>query len=164
MSANDLFPFDILCQMKLTPGIDYIGISTPFYCVDGKGHLLMHKRSKNCRDEKGRWDTGAGQLHFGEKTEEGVLREVKEEYGCRGEILERVPAYSVLRTQNGIKTHWLAIPFVIKVDPEEVKNNEPEKIDEIGWFTLDNLPKPLHSAFRRYELTEERIKYIKKYI
>ncbi|HEY4495194.1 MAG TPA: hypothetical protein VI998_04000 [Patescibacteria group bacterium] len=31
--------------MKL--GIDYIGISTPFYCNDGQGCFLLHKRSKN---------------------------------------------------------------------------------------------------------------------
>jgi len=27
-------------------GIDYIGITTPFYCNDGKGNFLFHKRSQ----------------------------------------------------------------------------------------------------------------------
>ncbi len=36
----------------------------------------------------------------------------------------------------------------MKVDPKEAKNNEPHKIDEIGWFTLDGLPQPLHSGFQ----------------
>ena len=48
---------------------------------------------------------------------------------------------------DGIETHWIAIPFFVKVDPEEVKNNEPHKIEELGWFTLDALPQPLHSGF-----------------
>ena len=51
------------------------------------------------------------------------------------------------RTIDGVKTHWVAIPFFVKVDPRVVKNNEPHKIEEIGWFTIDNLPEPLHSGF-----------------
>ncbi len=128
-------------------GIDYIGISTPFYCNDGKGKFLFHKRSRNCRDEQGRWDTGSGQLEFGFTPEENVLKEVREEYGCEGKIQERLPAHSILRKFDGVKTHWLAIPFFILVDQKEIKLNEPEKMDEIGWFTLDNLPSPLHTGF-----------------
>lgn len=47
-------------------GFDYIGVTTVFYCHDGKGNLLLHKRSQTCRDEKGRWDCGGGALKFGE--------------------------------------------------------------------------------------------------
>lgn len=150
--------------MKQVAGIDCIGVSTVFYCVDGRRRLLMHKRSKNCRDERGRWDTGSGQLRFGEDPIKGVLREVREEYGCKGEILERMLPVSVLRVQNGVKTHWLALPFIVRVNPLEVKNNEPEKIDEIGWFTFKKLPKPLHSAFRRYVLNTDKVEYLKKYL
>lgn len=133
----------------MVTGIDYIGISTPFYCNDGKGNFLLHKRSKNCRDEQGMWDPGGGQLEFGQTLEESVLREVLEEYGCKGEIQEQLPAHSVFRTNNGKPTHWVAIPFFIKVNRDEVKNGDPEKIDELGWFTLDDLPKPLHNGFQQ---------------
>lgn len=142
-------------------GFDYIGISTPFYCNDGRGNFLLHKRSKNCRDENGNWDPGSGELDFGDSLEENVLREVAEEYGCRGKIQERLPALDIFRVQNGIKTHWVAIPFFVKVKPEEVKNNEPENIDEIGWFKLDSLPQPLHSAFQ-FGLSQYR-EYFERY-
>ncbi len=131
----------------MKPGIDYIGISTPFYCNDGNGLWLLHKRSNNCRDEHNRWDPGSGQLEFGATPEENVLREVMEEYGCKGEIQGRLPVHSIFREWDGIKTHWLAVPFFVKVNPREAKNNEPDKIDEIGWFSLNNLPTPLHSGF-----------------
>ena len=145
--------------MKL--GIDYIGISTPFYCNDGQGRFLLHKRSKNCRDEHGRWDPGSGQLDFGCTPEENVLRELIEEYGCSGAIQGCLPAHSIFREQNGQKTHWLVIPFFVKVDPKEVKNNEPDKIDEIGWFDLDHLPAPLHSGFQ-FTLSHYK-EYFEKY-
>lgn len=128
-------------------GIDYIGITTPFYCTD-KGKFLLHRRSTKCRDEVGVWDAGGGKLEFGQTLEESVLREVHEEYGCEGVILEKLPPYTLLREHNGMKTHWVAIPYLIRVDSAHVTNNDPEKIDEIGWFDLDSLPSPLHTGMR----------------
>lgn len=133
--------------MNSTIGINYIGITTPFYCNDGKGNFVLHKRSKNCRDEQGTWDPGGGKLEFGSTLEENVLREVQEEYGCKGTIQEQLPAHSVIRTHSSQKTHWIAIPFFILVNPKRVQINEFDKIDEIGWFQLNNLPTPLHTGF-----------------
>ena len=85
----------------LRPGIDYIGITTPFYCNDGNGNFLVHKRSKHARDERGVWDFGGGQLDFGQQVDDSVLREVSEEWGVLGEIQEQLPAHSMLRTLDG---------------------------------------------------------------
>jgi ADP-ribose pyrophosphatase YjhB (NUDIX family) len=142
-------------------GVDYVGVSTPFYCNDGKGNFLLHKRSKNTRDEHGKWDTGGGKLDFGLTLEENVLKEVREEYGCEGIIQEKLPAYTSLREWDGKKLHWVAVPFFVKVDPREVKNNEPNKIEELGWFKLDNLPQPLHTALQ-YTLDHYR-SFFEKY-
>jgi hypothetical protein len=49
----------------MNPGIDYVGITTVFFCHDGKGNFLFHKRSNKCRDEHGRWDLGSGKLEHG---------------------------------------------------------------------------------------------------
>ena len=130
----------------MVPGIDYVGISTPFYCNDGKGNFLMHKRSELCRDEHGKWDFGGGQLEFGQDIAESVLREVLEEYGCKGEIQEQLPPHSIMREQNRVQTHWVVIPFFIRVNPEDIIHKEPEKKLELGWFRLDKLPSPLHSG------------------
>lgn len=135
-----------MVKNDIKPGIDYIGITTPFYCVDGKGRFLLHKRSKNCRDEHGKWDNGGGKLDFGLTPEQNVLKEVLEEYGVIGEILEQLPLYTSLRQWDGKKLHWLAIPYFIKVDPKKVKINEPKAIDEIGWFKLEDFPSPLHPS------------------
>lgn len=128
-------------------GFDFIGVPTPFYCHDGKGNILMHKRTIACRDEHGRWDAGSGKLEFNNSLEANVLQEVLEEYGCKGEIIEQLPAHDIFREQNGVKTHWIAIPFFVKVNPEEVKIGEPEKMAELGWFPINKLPIPLHSGF-----------------
>ena len=150
--------------MEMKIGFDYVGVTTPFYCHDGNGNLLMHKRTKECRDEHGRWDTGSGKLEFNLSLEENVLQEVFEEYGCKGKTEEQLPAHDIFREHNGVKTHWIAVPFFVKVNPSEVRNGEPHKIEEINWFKIDNLPAPLHTGFaytfNRYKSFFE--KYLQK--
>lgn len=145
----------------MKPGKDYIGITTPFYCNDGKGNFVLHKRSANARDEQGRWDFGSGQLDFGEEIEEGVLRELYEEYGVRGMIQEQLPTHSIIRVFNEVKTHWLAIPHFIQIDVTQAKIMEPHKVTAIGIFSLDNLPELLHTGV---QTTMEKYKsYFAKY-
>ena len=142
-------------------GVHYVGISTPFYCNDDNGNFLLHKRSNICRDEKGKWDCGGGELGFGQTPEESVLREVKEEYGVEGEIQEQLPAHSVIREENGVKTHWLAVPFFIKIDIKKAKIMEPDRATEMGVFRLDSLPTPLHNGL---QMTMARFpEHFKKY-
>jgi len=119
------------------------------YCNDGKGNFVMQKRSQKCRDEKGSWEFGGGQLEFGEEISEGALREVREEYGVDGEVQEQLPSLSLLRENDGVKTHWVATPFFVKVDPKKVVITDHESTDEIGIFRLDKLPEPLHTGVAR---------------
>jgi ADP-ribose pyrophosphatase YjhB (NUDIX family) len=127
-------------------GIDFIGVTCSFVCHDGKGKFLLHKRSKNCRDEHGRWDNGGGAHEFGDDIEQTVKREIKEEYGADAFNLRFIKVYDAHRKlDDGTPTHWVSIVFAAQVDPKQAKNNEPYKIDEIDWFNLDNLPSPLHS-------------------
>lgn len=133
-------------QHDLRRGIDFIGVSCAFVCHDGSGKILLHKRSQNCRDEQGNWDTGSGAHEFGTTTEETILREIKEEYGADAFNLRYIKTFDVHRQlDDGTPTHWLAVLYTAQVDPKQVKNNEPYKIDDIGWFSPDDLPAPLHS-------------------
>jgi 8-oxo-dGTP diphosphatase len=128
-------------------GQDYTGISIVFMCHDGQGHYLLNKRSKNCRDEHGCWDPGGGSLDFGDKVEDTLRREIKEEY-CTDILESEFLGYrDVHRVHEGKETHWIALVFKVLVDRSTVKNGEPHKFDDLQWFSLDNLPTPLHSQF-----------------
>ncbi len=86
-------------------------------------------------------------MEHGEDFGQAVRREVREEYGCEPLDVHFIEARNVIRNNNGTKTNRLALLFAVRVDPNQTKNNEPEKIDEIGWFFPDKLPSPLHSMF-----------------
>ena len=130
-------------------GVDCIGIACIFLCHDGNKRVLLHKRSANCRDEQGRWDCGGGALEFGEEFEEAVRREVFEEYCAKAREITHLATHNILREHNGAPTHWVALTFAVHVDPAQVKIGEPHKMDDIGWFTLDALPSPLHSKIQK---------------
>jgi len=136
-------------SFDLRKGVDFIGVTCVFYCHDGKRNILMHKRSQKCRDERGIWDGGAGSMEFGETFEETVRREIREEYGVPVKKLQQIGAFNVLRKNEAVETHWVKVLFVALISPKGVRIGEPEKMDEIGWFPVTKLPKPLHSNTRK---------------
>lgn len=138
---------DEIDRLALRKGIDHIGISVSFVVHDGEGHILLQKRGPLARDENGRWDIGGGAIELGESIDQTIRREIKEELCCDTQAIEFLTVYDAHREHEGNKTHWVAIIHAVKVDPAKVKIGEPGKIDEIGWFTEDTLPKPLHSQF-----------------
>src|SRR5260221_530389 len=131
----------------MTKGVDYTGVTVVFFCHDGKGSYLLNKRSQNCRDEHGCWDPGGGGLDFDDSIEDALRREVKEEYCADIIDFEFLGFRDVHRKNDGKNTHWIALDFKVLVDRLKVKNGEPHKFDELRWFSLDKLPKPLHSQF-----------------
>ena len=131
-------------------GIDYPGVSICYFCHDGKENFIMAKRSENCRDEHNRWDIGGGALEFGETIEHRLRQEIKEEYCTDVLKYEFIGFDDVLRIQKGRKTHWVALSFKVLVDKSKVKIGEPHKFKDLKWFTLNKLPKGLHSELPKF--------------
>jgi 8-oxo-dGTP diphosphatase len=127
-------------------GVDFTAITVSFVCHDGKGNYLMEKRSTNCRDEHGAWDFGGGSLEIGEKIEDCLKKELKEELGVEPIEYKFLGYLDLFRNLNGEDTHWVSLEFLVLIDPSKVVNGEPHKFDEIKWFRLDTLPSPLHSV------------------
>lgn len=149
-------------ELRKHKGTSFIGVCTVFFCHDGNGKFLMSKRSQNTRDEQGRWEIAGGGLKWGSTAEDNIRREVREEFGANARKIDFMGYRDVFRKlSDGTPTHWLMLDFAVLVDPKEVKLNEPDMADEIGWFTIDNQPKPVHSQhkkqMKKYQKDIERI-------
>ncbi|MEI8337916.1 MAG: NUDIX domain-containing protein [bacterium] len=139
-------------------GEDYIGVCVVYFCHDGKGNILMAKRSENCRDEIGCWDIGGGGVEFEDTVEDTLKKEIKEEY-CADILESEFLGYQdVHRENNGKKTHWLALHFKVLIDPKNVAIGEPHKFSDIGWFQIDKLPEKVHSQLLKFlELNKNKL-------
>jgi len=131
-------------------GIDFIGNTVVFACHDGEGKYLLSKRGPNCRDEHGTWDPGGGGVELHDTVIDTLKKEIAEEYCTDVLDYEFLGYRDVHREHEGEKTHWIALDFKVRVDREKVRNGEPHKLEEIGWFALDALPSPLHSQFPHF--------------
>ena len=129
-------------------GIDHVGVGVIFFCHDGKGNVLLNKRSKKSRDEKGTWDPGGGAIDVGEKVMDTLKREIKEE-NCADIIESEFLGFRDVHRadEKGNKTHWIILDFKVLIDKKKVKNGVPEKHSEIKWFKFNHLPRPLQSQF-----------------
>jgi mutator protein MutT len=122
-------------------GKDYIGVGGGALIVNDQGQILLIKRSATCRNEAGFWSKPGGTLEFGEKIEDMVVRECREEVGVEVEIVEYLT-----HTEHFVedqKEHWVSFNYLVKIISGEPSNLEPDRHDEIGWFDLDNLPDKL---------------------
>lgn len=125
---------------SLKKGVDFVGVAVVYFCHDGNGRFIMHKRGQNARDEHGRWDCGAGGLELGDSVEQTLRKEIREEFGADVISFEFLGYRDTMREQNKGQTHWINLDFKVQVNPAQVKNNEPHKFDEVNWFTLESLP------------------------
>ncbi|KKQ93649.1 MAG: MutT/NUDIX family protein [candidate division CPR2 bacterium GW2011_GWC1_39_9] len=137
-------------------GVDYTGVGVCTVIVNNNGEIFLGKRGRDSRNQIGFWSIPGGGVRFGEKLAEAITREVKEEHDISIELLEQLPAIDHLILSE--KQHWVTTPFVAKIkNGQTPKIMEQNKCDEIGWFTLNNLPKPHGDA------SANAIKNYKKY-
>jgi len=122
-------------------GIDYIGVGVGAVILNSEGRVFLAKRGRDVRNESGRWEFPGGGVEFGETLEHALAREVREEYGLEIEVQELLDVVNHLIPAE--KQHWVSPTFLCRVKSGAPSIREPHKCDEIGWFTLDEIPEGL---------------------
>ena len=107
---------------------------------DGKTLLAKRKGSHN----EGMWGSMGGHVEFGESPIEACIREAREELGIEIGNLRFVACMNLVR--NG--KHYLDVSFVADLISGEPSIQEPDRIEEIGWYPLNALPEPLFDPVR----------------
>jgi 8-oxo-dGTP pyrophosphatase MutT (NUDIX family) len=102
--------------------------------------ILLTKRSVHLR-QAGKWSSWGGWINSGEDPLEGALRELVEETGFSGQILEK---HSLLVYQ---KYNFQYHNFLLVVEDEFEPITDWET-DEFAWFELDKFPDALHFGLK----------------
>ena len=119
-------------------GFDCVGVGCGAIIVNEKNETILLKRTSKTRNGAGFWAKPGGGVEFGEKIEDAVRREVKDELGVDVEIIKFLGfSEGILKSEN---QHWVSFNYLAKIIGGEIRNMEPEKHEEIKWFGLDNLP------------------------
>jgi len=101
------------------------------------GLILLAKRKG--KHGSGMWGSVGGHVEFGESPQEAVKREAKEELGIEIGNIKFAMCMNMIREGK----HYLDVSFTAEIISGEPQIQEPDKMESIGWYPLDNLPSPL---------------------
>jgi mutator protein MutT len=137
-------------------GYDYIGVGVGALVFNHKGEVFLAKRGQHATNERGLWEFPGGQVEYGEKLVEAITREFFEEYGMEIEAHDSLGAFDHILPEE--QQHWVSVTFIAKQMAGTPHIREPEKCEDIGWFSLSALPAPLT------KVTEDNLRYyLEKY-
>ena len=131
---------------RLYPSQPIVGVGAIIIC-DGK--ILLEKRKNE--PGKGKWSIPGGLVELGERVEQTVIREVKEETGLDVEKPEHIDVVdNVVRDENGeIKYHFVIIDYFVKLRGGTMK--AMSDAEELRWVTFDEVEKyDLTKTFREF--------------
>lgn len=120
-------------------GVDYIGAGIGAIIVNDDGEFLLMKRGKKAKNERGKWEFPGGGIEFGDTMHDTIKKEMHEELGIEIEIIDHLPPIDHIIHEE--KQHWLTSCVIAKIKNGVPKIMEPEKCDELGWFTLEEIEK-----------------------
>ena len=99
---------------------------------DGKIVLIKRKNEPF----KGKWALPGGFVEYGEKVEDAVIREVKEETGLSTKIIDIVGIYS--DPNRDPRGHIITVVYLLDIIGGELKGNDDAA--EAKYFDINDLP------------------------
>lgn len=117
-------------------GIFSVPVSVHLLLIKENRILLMRRKDTGFAD--GFYSMPAGKLEPKESVENAIIREVKEEINIdiKNETLKAIQVMN----RNGIDRERIDYFFTVDRWNGEIKNNEPNKCDDLKWFDINNLP------------------------
>ncbi len=128
--------------MTSKPGVDFPGVGCGLVIQRADGRVLLYKRLK--APEAGFWNIVGGKVDLMERSIDAARREAEEESGLKIGAVDFLCLAEEIILADG--QHWVSLIYVTRDFTGEPTLTEPDKLSEIGWFALDDLPQPL-SAF-----------------
>ncbi|MBB3947949.1 8-oxo-dGTP diphosphatase [Rhizobium skierniewicense] len=127
----------------MKPGIDFPGVGAGLV-IERDGKVLLYKRVKP--PEAGHWSIVGGKVDHMETAHIAAKREAEEETGLTIGDVRFLCASEQIIPADG--QHWLSLIYLADDIQGEPSLTEPDKLSDMGWFGMDDLPQPL-SLFAR---------------
>ena len=127
--------------------------------VEKTGRILLEKRSEDLL-EGNKWALPGGFLDCGETLEQGVLRELKEETGWKGEV---VSLFRINSSPNRPHEDRQNVAFEFIIKPLERIGRMDHEATKVEWIPIDELWPFAQFAFDHGETIKLYLEYRKKH-
>ena len=132
---------------------DHAWISTDALITNNEGKILLIKRAKEEEVFPEMWGLIGGFMECGETVEECVRREVREEIGIEIKDIKFVGRYYDKKGRHPTRTD-ITLLHRAKIKSGTPKVNQPEEIEDVRWFTSEEI-KEMKLAFDYKEMLED---------
>jgi len=112
------------------------------------GRVLLGERGEACETAKNLYALPGGRMDYGETPEDGILRELFEETGLRGEKknLKFLRYCNEYFPEQG--KHYVSLVFMMKIMEGDPVLVEPDKCKGWEWIEVDHLPENMFEPVR----------------
>lgn len=131
---------------RFYPDQPIIGIGAVIICKD---RILLEKRKNE--PGRGKWSIPGGLVELGERIEETVIREVKEETGLDVEKPELIDVVDNIRfdADGKVKYHFIIVDYFVKLKGGTLK--AADDAEDLKWVAFNEVEKyDLTNTFRGF--------------
>lgn len=119
--------------------MDFPGVGCGLVIRRDDGRVLLYRRVG--APEAGAWNIVGGKVDAMEPSAEAARREAEEETGLTIGGVDFLCLTEEILPADG--QHWLSMIYLAREVRGEPRLTEPDKLSDMGWFDLDDLPQPL---------------------
>lgn len=128
---------------------------------DGKGRILLQKRSNKVKTYPNCWDhSAAGHVDIGEDYLSAALRELREEIGIKRQQLEDLGTYYTDRSVSGVRLKRFNRVYKTVGGKHEVVIDNDE-VSEVEWLNIGDVRKLIED--HPEQVTDGLIDVVNKY-
>lgn len=123
----------------MRPGVDAPGVGCGLVIQGADGRVLLYRRVRP--PEAGFWNIVGGKVDLMERSSDAARREAEEETGLTIGGADFLCLSEEILPADG--QHWISLIYLACDVRGEPRLTEPDKLSDMGWFALDDLPQPL---------------------
>lgn len=117
---------------------DHPWIGVDNIIINENKKILLVKRSDNAKTYPGYWGLISGWMEWDETIHDALKREAKEEIGVEIKIIKFTGRYYDKPGRHPKKTS-VCLPHICKIIKGEPKVNQPKEIQEVKWFSPEEI-------------------------
>ncbi len=133
---------DARAPVAAPPAVQHTRVAAYALCRDDADRMLLVRIAPG-DPEPGSWTLPGGGLEFGEEPQAGVLRELDEETGLRGEVLGLAGVdsryYDPSLTRSGRAVHAIRIVYRVRITGGTLRDEIGGSTDRAAWIAPDEL-------------------------